>query len=337
MFRLALASILIVGSAGLVRAQDAEMKPLSTEAALRVAKLLEEFDPNSYSLDVPYVDSSGKVSTVRLGRAVGLGDVQQTSVEREFETAALASTNTNNNVFRTASTNTNNNVFRIASTNTNNNVFRTASTNTNNNVFRTASTNTNNNIFRVESTNTNNNVFANDSQGSSILELKTILENSFDPGMKPLTGEEVARVAKLLEEFDPNSYSLEVPVRDAAGKVTQTKLGKAVGLADLKQSSLEREFTSALAASTNTNNNVFRVASTNTNNNVFRSASTNTNNNVFRVASTNTNNNVFRVASTNTNNNVFRVASTNTNNNVFVNMNQAAAARELNTLLQSKQ
>ncbi len=308
-----------------VAAQTPEMTPLSAEAALRVAKLLEEFDPNSYSLDIKFIGSSGEVSTITFGRAVGLADVQQSSVEREFTAAAAAGTNTNNNIFKVAGTNTNNNIFRIASTNTNNNIFKVAGTNTNNNIFRTSpGTNTNNNIFRVEGTNTNNNIFSNQRQASAILELKSILEGTFDIGMEAVTTEELVEMVKLLEEFDPNSYSLTIPVASATEGLKTVRLGKAVGLADLRQTSLEREFAGAVVAGTNTNNNIFRVAGTNTNNNIFR------------VASTNTNNNIFKVAGTNTNNNIFKVAGTNTNNNIFVNGQQAAAAQKLNAILKSK-
>lgn len=149
--------------------------------------------------------------------------------------------------------------------------------------------------------------------------------------MKPLSAEDKARVETLLKNFDPNSYSLKVEYLDASGKVAVARLGKAVGLANVKQTKVERDLTAAAAASTNTNNNIFRLgkaASTNTNNNIFRAASTNTNNNIFKLG---------RTASTNTNNNIFKLgkaASTNTNNNIFALDKQAAAAQELNTILQ---
>ena len=165
---------------------------------------------------------------------------------------------------------------------------------------------------------------------------------------KPVSADDQQQIETLLKNFDPNSYSLKVPVTDASGKTTVKTYGKAVGLASMRQTSVERNLARGAAASTNTNNNVFKVgaaASTNTNNNVFRVASTNTNNNIFKVgsaASTNTNNNIFKngaAASTNTNNNVFKngaAAATNTNNNIFVNKTQEDAARQLNSLLQKQ-
>src|SRR5579864_3678656 len=142
---------------------------------------------------------------------------------------------------------------------------------------------------------------------------------------KPLSAEDAARVKELLQNFDPNSYSLKVPARDASDKVTTMTLGNAKGLSSVQQTAVERRFERNGAASTNVNNNIFKVG---------KAASTNVNNNIFRVASTNVNNNVFKAASTNVNNNIFKTASTNVNNNVFVNDKQAAAARELNEILQ---
>jgi hypothetical protein len=166
-------TFLLFAVAGSLIAQ--ETTPLSLSDKARVEQLLRNFDPNSYSLDIPYVDNCGNTHTAKIGNAVGLRNLKQTSVERRLATAASASTNTNNNIFVTrsvASTNTNNNIFRVASTNTNNNIFR---------VDRLASTNTNNNIFRVASTNTNNNIFVNDRQAAAARELNAILQKAVAP------------------------------------------------------------------------------------------------------------------------------------------------------------
>src|SRR5437588_9652349 len=98
-------------AAATICANAQELQPLSPEAAQRVEKLLEAFDPGGYSLDIAVVDASGRVSHKRLGKAVGLSS--EPSPGREI---AAASTNVNNNVFKVASTNVNNNIFRIAST-----------------------------------------------------------------------------------------------------------------------------------------------------------------------------------------------------------------------------
>lgn len=313
---------------------------LSASAAMRVAKLLEEFDPNSYSLQFSYQDSQGKPSQARLGKAVGLASLKQTSLERE---AALASAGTNTNI----------NIFKpqAADTNTNINIFRAteAATNTNINIFKpqAAATNTNINIFRIArgeaGTNTNINIFVSDRQAAAANEIAMYLEAgpesapqimSEDEGdvLAPLDADETARIAKLLEEFDPNSYSLQLSVTNSEASATTVRLGKAVGLADLKQTSLERVALESSRAATNTNINIFKpsVAATNTNINIFRAteAATNTNINIFKpqAASTNTNINIFRVARSE--------AGTNTNINIFVSDRQAAAASELNKILQ---
>ena len=122
-------------------------KPLSTEDKDAVLKILSEFDPNSYKFSGTYLDANKTVRSFRSGTAVGLTKIKQTN-SKIINKGTAASTNTNNNIFKTASTNTNNNIFRAASTNTNNNIFKAASTNTNNNIFKAASTNTNNNIFK---------------------------------------------------------------------------------------------------------------------------------------------------------------------------------------------
>jgi hypothetical protein len=155
-----------------VRAQDIE--PLSPEVALRIAKLLEEFDPNSYSLDVPVSSGSGGVTTARLGKAVGLASLRQTSLEKELSEAALAGTNSNINIFKHAAmgTNSNVNIFRSAAgTNSNINIFKpmsAAGTNSNINIFRTAAAGTNSNI----------NIFANEHQAAAAHELNSILSKS---------------------------------------------------------------------------------------------------------------------------------------------------------------
>jgi hypothetical protein len=149
--------------------------------------------------------------------------------------------------------------------------------------------------------------------------------------LKALTAEDTARVAKLLEEFDPNSYSVSFAVADTSGSVSTARLGKAVGLDSLKQTELEKEVVESVAG-TNSNINIFRAsrAGTNSNINVFRStrAGTNSNINLFRPsrAGTNSNINLFRTQS--------REAGTNSNINIFASDRQSSAAEELNAIFQ---
>jgi len=321
---------------GAADARADDVTPLSREEKDRVEMLLSMFDPRSYSVSFDYKDEKGRVVRAEAGEAVGLSDVKQTEVERKFLEELRASTNTNNNIFR-ASTNTNNNIFRAstntnnnifrASTNTNNNIFRLASTNTNNNIFSVASTNTNNNIFSVASTNTNNNIFVDAKQAAAARDLNAVFTEHYmvDAAVQPMDLKDVSRVEELLSYFDPRSFSLSVEYVGDDGQVAQASFGKAVGLASVSQTSVERFAGDSFAASTNTNNNIFRVGEV---------ASTNTNNNIFRVASTNTNNNIFRAVEADREG-MFRVASTNTNNNIFVDAKQAAAAAELNDILDS--
>ncbi len=324
-------AVLALTLLGAAEAKADDMTPLSHEEKAKVEMLLSLFDPQSYSVSYEYEDAKGEVRTVEAGKAVGLSDVKQTDVERKLVDSIVASTNTNNNIFR-ASTNTNNNIFRVASTNTNNNIFK---------VGDVASTNTNNNIFKVgdvAGTNTNNNIFIDGKQAAAARELNAVFADHYTVSatLQPMGRKELARVEELLSYFDPQSYSFSVDVVDEGGKVSNVSFGQAVGLATVTQTKVERFATDELAASTNTNNNIFR-ASTNTNNNIFKvgdAASTNTNNNIFRVASTNTNNNIFRVIDAD-HKGMFRVAATNTNNNIFVDAKLAAAAAELNELLSS--
>ncbi len=306
---------------GAAEAKADDMTPLSQQEKTRVEMLLSLFDPQSYAVSFDYIDEKGNVVTAEAGKAVGLSDVKQVEVERELIESIKAATNTNNNIFR-AATNTNNNIFRVASTNTNNNIFR-AATNTNNNIFR-AATNTNNNIFRA-ATNTNNNIFIDAKQAAAARDLNAVFEEHYavDAALKPMGREDLMRVEELLSYFDPRSYSFSVEYVDERGAVSEVSLGKAVGLAGVKQTEVERFAADSIAASTNTNNNIFKLGEV---------ASTNTNNNIFRVASTNTNNNIFRAVDTDRKG-IFRVAATNTNNNIFVDAKQAAAAAELNDLL----
>ncbi len=321
-------------------AQDVE--PLTPEVALRIAQLLEEFDPNTYSLQIPVQTSTGGTFQSKLGRAVGLGSLEQTSLEKEMS-AAAAGTNSNINLFRTARAGTNSNI----------NIFRSshAGTNSNINIFKSsrAGTNSNINIFSSSSekagTNSNINVFANDNQAAAASELAMYLQTGPDDprfsslkdrsapadDLNPLNAEDTARVAKLLEEFDPNSYSVGFAVTDSAGKISTARLGKAVGLDSLKQTELEKEAIE-LVAGTNSNLNVFKSdrAGTNSNINIFRStrAGTNSNINIFRPSRAGTNSNI----------NIFRTqaleAGTNSNINIFASDRQASSAQELNAIFQ---
>jgi hypothetical protein len=155
---------------------------------------------------------------------------------------------------------------------------------------------------------------------------------------KPLSKADKDQVEKILSEFDPQSYSFSGTYKDENKREKSFKTaGRAVGLANVKQSDTKIN-SRGTAASTNTNNNIFKQASTNTNNNIFKTASTNTNNNIFKVASTNTNNNIFKQASTNTNNNIFKQAATNTNNNIFKEASEVDnKLNQLYTILQKYQ
>jgi len=140
-----------------------------------------------------------------------------------------------------------------------------ASTNTNINIFKSASTNTNINIFRsagVEGLLNGNSL--NPNQRVAAEELNSIFASH--PGSTPLSPEDASRVQTLLKNFDPNSYSI---VYSVTGPVNG---GSAVGLESLHQTNTVRP-AGGVAASTNSNINIFKQASTNTNINIFRSAS----------------------------------------------------------------
>lgn len=54
-----------------------ELKPLSAQDKARMEQLLQGFDPATYEFRFQWVDAKGKLQNARLGRAVGLGSVQQ--------------------------------------------------------------------------------------------------------------------------------------------------------------------------------------------------------------------------------------------------------------------
>ena len=115
--------------------------------------------------------------------------------------------------------------------------------------------------------------------------------------MKPLSPADKARVDTLLKNFDPNSYDIRYQYSDRAGGVKMAHAGRAVGLSSLRQSNTKMAGGARNASTVNTIN-VFRTASTVNTINVFKNA-----------------------------------ASTVNTINVFANRQQAAAAKELNSIL----
>jgi hypothetical protein len=89
--------------------------------------------------------------------------------------------------------------------------------------------------------------------------------------LRPLSAADRARVDSLLQAFDPNSYSFTYSYLDAQGEVQTARVGRAVGLAELRQSNTVRRAPPPALAGTNTTINVFRESmGLATNLNIFR-------------------------------------------------------------------
>lgn len=113
--------------------------------------------------------------------------------------------------------------------------------------------------------------------------------------LRPLSQHDAARVQELLKSFDPNSYDFHFKVQDAKGQVKTMQTGRALGLANIRQTNTVRPAGGA-AASTNTVINLFKTASTNTTINIFKEAMIDGGGNMSAKASTNTTINIFKTA-----------------------------------------
>src|SRR5712691_5256492 len=228
------------------------LRPLSAQDKARVEELLKSFDPNSYDFHYQYLDASGKPQAAH----VGMANLTQTNTVRGPGAAAASTVNTIN-------------------------------------IFRQASTVNTINIFKQASTVNTINIFKDPNQNAKAQELNAILQRYSAPapavskiresavtpaqgvviqgGMKPLSAQDRARVEELLKSFDPNSYDFRYHYLDASGKQQAAQVGRAKGLADLKQSETARGPGSATAGTVNTIN-IFRSASTVNTINIFKQA-----------------------------------------------------------------
>lgn len=90
--------------------------------------------------------------------------------------------------------------------------------------------------------------------------------------LRPLSPQDAARVQELLKSFDPNSYDIHYRVQDAKGGVKPVQTGRALGLANIRQTDTVRPIQGG-AASSVTIINIFKTASSVTVINIFKEAS----------------------------------------------------------------
>ena len=117
--------------------------------------------------------------------------------------------------------------------------------------------------------------------------------------LRPLSQADATRVQELLRSFDPQSYDIHFRVQDAKGNVRAMQSGRALGLANLRQTNVVRPGAGG-AASTVTVINIFKPASTVTVINIFKQASIDGGGNLSSRASTATIINIFKNADQNT-------------------------------------
>ena len=67
-----------------------------------------------------------------------------------------------------------------------------------------------------------------------------VIGAAFAQELKPLSVEDKAKVEDILKSFDPNSFDIRFSYLDSQGKVQKSQIGKAKGLADLKQKGTKR-------------------------------------------------------------------------------------------------
>ena len=58
--------------------------------------------------------------------------------------------------------------------------------------------------------------------------------------LKPLSAQDKAKVEEILKSFDPNTYEIRFKWVDSKGKVQDGRLGRAVGLGDVRQSETQK-------------------------------------------------------------------------------------------------
>ncbi len=242
------------------------LRPFSAADKGRVEELLKAFDPKSYDFHYQHVDASGKVQSAH----VGLANLTQSNTVRGAGSAAASTVNTIN-IFRQASTVNTINIFKQASTVNTINIFKDPN--------QQAKAQELNAILQRYS------APAAIAPGGRAVETRTEISESNSlrkaGEMKPLSAQDKARVDELLKSFDPNSYDFRYHYLDASGKEQAAQVGRAKGLANLRQSETVRGPGSAAASTVNTIN-IFRQASTVNTINIFRQASTVNTINIFK-------------------------------------------------------
>jgi hypothetical protein len=112
--------------------------------------------------------------------------------------------------------------------------------------------------------------------------------------LRPLSPQDAARVQELLKSFDPNSYDIRFHTQDAKGQLKLNKLGRAVGLANLRQTNTVRPNLGGAASTVNTIN-IFKTASSVNTINIFKEAAPGMLDGSARASSVNTIN-IFKTA-----------------------------------------
>src|SRR5712691_4064381 len=232
------------------------LRPLSAQDKARVEELLKSFDPNSYDFHYQYLDASGKPQAAH----VGMANLTQTNTVRGPGAAAASTVNTIN-IFRQASTVNTINIFKQASTVNTINIFKDPN--------QQAKAQELNAILQRYSGLAPIEPISKAGGTRPEISESTALRKAGE--MKPLSAQDRARVEELLKSFDPNSYDFRYHYLDASGKEQAAQVGRAKGLADLKQSETASGAGSATAGTVNTIN-IFRSASTVNTINIFKQA-----------------------------------------------------------------
>jgi len=252
----AAAFLAVVFSINVVQAQ--ELRPFSPQDRAKVEELLRSFDPNSYDFHYLYLDASGKAQHAH----VGMANLTQSNTARGAGSAAASTVNTIN-IFRQASTVNTINIFKQGSLVAVPNIsFKDPKLNT-------AAQELNAILQRYSGP-------AAIAPSGRAVETRTEISESNSlrkaGEMKPLSAQDKARVDELLKSFDPNSYDFRYHYLDASGKEQAAQVGRAKGLANLRQSETVRGPGSAAASTVNTIN-IFRQASLTVTINIFKQAS----------------------------------------------------------------
>ena len=237
------------------------LRPFSVADKAQVEQLLRSFDPNSYDFHYQYLDAAGKPQAVHAGMA----NLTQSNTMRGPGASAASTVNTIN-IFRQAGTVNSINIYKQASTVNTINIFKDRNLNAKAQEL---------NAILVR-------------YGTPALETPNReavagreVELARTGGMRPLSAQDKAKVDELLKSFDPNSYDFRYNYLDASGKQKTAQVGRAKGLANLKQGETARAPGATVAGTVNTIN-IFRQASTVNTINIFRQAGTANTINIFK-------------------------------------------------------